>query len=139
MVEPNLRGATLEFGLEEELPLVFGDRVLIQQVLLNLILNAVEAMRSVADRPHLLGIRTESQNEGGVLVSVEDSGTGMNPAQMDQVFTPFYTTKSDGLGLGLSLSRSIIEDHGGRLWFAPNETDGVTFRFSLPEKRELNP
>lgn len=139
MVEPNLRSAVLEFGLTENLPFVFGDRVLIQQVLLNLILNAIDAMKSVTDRPCLLGIRTEAHDEGGVAVSVEDAGAGILPEQMDRIFTAFCTTKSGGLGLGLSLSRSIIEDHGGRLWFVPNETHGVTFRFTLPAQHDLAP
>ncbi|HSI85924.1 MAG: PAS domain-containing protein [Candidatus Methylacidiphilales bacterium] len=134
MVEPNLCGATLEFALTDGLPLVLGDRVLIQQVLLNLILNAVEAMKLVTGRPRLLGICTKARDEGGVWVRVTDAGEGIKREHLDRVFTAFYTTKSDGLGLGLSLSRSIIEDHGGRLWVTSNETHGVTFQFTLPEK-----
>lgn len=133
LVEPSLRGAALELGLSDALPHVLGDRVLIQQVLLNLILNAVEAMKAVVDRPRFLGIRTEASQQGGIVVAVEDAGVGIGPERTDQVFAAFYTTKSDGLGLGLPLSRSVIEDHGGRLWVEPNEIHGVTFRFTLPE------
>lgn len=106
--------------------------MLLQQVLLNLILNAVEAMKAVVDRPRLLGIRTEASEQGGIVFAVEDTGVGIGPRQMDQIFTAFYTTKSDGLGLGLPLSRSVIEEHGGKLWVEPNEIHGVTFRFTLP-------
>jgi C4-dicarboxylate-specific signal transduction histidine kinase len=133
LVEPNLRGATLEFDLADGLPRVFGDRVLIQQVLLNLVLNAVEAMKAVVDRPRLLGIRTKACEQGGIVVAVEDAGVGIGPGQTEQIFTAFYTTKSDGLGLGLPLSRSVIEDHGGKLWMEPNEIHGVTFWFTLPK------
>jgi signal transduction histidine kinase len=106
--------------------------VLIQQVLLNLILNAVEAMQAVVDRPRSLGIRTEACTQEGIVVTVKDAGMGIGPGQTDQIFTAFYTTKSDGLGLGLPLSRSVIEEHGGKLWVEPNEYHGVTFRFTLP-------
>ena len=131
LLEPNLRGVSLEFGLQERLPLVLGDRVLIQQILLNLILNALDAMRTVTDRARFLGIRTQFSAES-IVVSVEDAGVGIVPEHRDRVFTAFYTTKSDGLGLGLPLSRSVIEDHGGKLWLEPNHLHGVTFRFTLP-------
>lgn len=133
LVEPNLRGTTVELTLPEGLPHILGDRVLIQQVLLNLIFNAVDAMKVVTDRPRYLGIRTDYSQEGEILVAVKDVGIGIGPEQANHIFTAFYTTKSDGLGLGLPLCRSVIEDHGGKLWLEANEGHGVTFWFTLPD------
>ena len=109
-----------------------GDRVQLQQVLVNLILNAVEAMSSVEDGPRDLLIRTEQSQTGGILVAVRDSGPGIAPVDFDRVFEPFYTTKTSGIGMGLSICRSIISGHGGRLWVAPNEPRGTVFQFTLP-------
>jgi signal transduction histidine kinase len=111
---------------------VAGDRVQLQQVLLNLIVNAVEAMSAVHDRARELAIVSRVDNPDAVLVEVRDSGTGLNPQAVEQVFEAFYTTKTGGIGIGLSISRSIIEAHGGRLWAAPSEPHGAVFRFSLP-------
>jgi C4-dicarboxylate-specific signal transduction histidine kinase len=121
----------LERQLKTALPLVLGDRVQLQQVLLNLIVNAIEAMTVVTDRARLLWVETRVDESGKVLVSIADSGPGVG-AEADRVFSPFFTTKVNGMGMGLSISRSIIEDHGGRLWAAPNFPDGAVFCFALP-------
>ena len=114
------------------LPPVSGDRVQLQQVILNLIMNAIEAMSSVKDRARILRIRTVQQGPDSVLVAVQDSGIGLDPAQLERIFDAFYTTKQGGMGIGLSVSRSIIEAHGGRIWAALNEGPGLTFSFDLP-------
>ena len=107
-------------------------RVQLQQVVLNLILNAVEAMSTVEAGPRELSISTEQTETGDVLVSVRDSGPGIDPDHLDDVFQAFYTTKSSGVGMGLSICRSIIDAHGGRLWADTNASGGAVFRFSLP-------
>ena len=114
------------------LPPVAGDRVQLQQVVLNLIMNAIEGMSAVKDRTRILHIRTAQQSPDSVLVVVQDSGIGLDPAQLERIFDAFYTTKQGGMGIGLSVSRSIIEAHGGRIWAALNEGPGLTFRFDLP-------
>jgi PAS domain S-box-containing protein len=111
---------------------IVGDRVQLQQVLLNLILNGVEAMSAIHDRPRVLTIRSEGAGPAGMVVSVEDSGPGIDPATADQLFEPFFTTKRDGLGIGLSICRSIIETHGGRIWAEPRAPHGAAFRFTVP-------
>jgi PAS domain S-box-containing protein len=116
-------------------PVVLGDRVQLQQVVLNLIINGIEAMTSIVDRPRILLIRSKAQEAGELLVAVEDSGTGLDPRYVDHLFDAFFTTKTDGLGLGLSISRSIIEAHNGRLWASQNDTHGATFQFTLPTLR----
>jgi signal transduction histidine kinase len=114
-----------------------GDRVQLQQVVLNLTLNAVEAMGSVEAEARELLISTE-QNHTGVLVAVRDSGPGIDPTHLERVFEAFYTTKSSGMGMGLSVCRSIINAHGGRLWADANEPRGAVFQFTLPgSQREL--
>ena len=112
---------------------VEGDRVQLQQVLLNLILNAVEAMGSVEAGARELLISTE-QDHTGVLVAVRDSGPGIDATHLERVFEAFYTTKSSGVGMGLSICRSIIDAHGGRLWAEPNEPRGAVFQFTLPSR-----
>ncbi len=118
--------------LDRTLPGVMGDRVQLQQVLLNLILNAIEAMSGVHDRPRELTIVSRADGSGAIVVEVRDSGIGLDPGRAERVFEAFYTTKAEGLGIGLSISRSIVEAHGGRLWAAPSEPHGAVFRFSLP-------
>jgi C4-dicarboxylate-specific signal transduction histidine kinase len=113
------------------LPRVPGDRVQLQQVLVNLIINAIEAMRDVGEEERELLISSRNEPDG-VSVEVRDSGPGFAPADLDRVFEAFYTTKSDGLGLGLSICRSIIEAHNGRLWASPNVPRGASFQFVLP-------
>lgn len=128
----DLYGAALHTELTSELPEVIADRVQLQQVLLNLAANAIDAMKPVTDRPRVLRIRTNCHEGSAVLVMVEDSGIGLNPQQKEQLFETFFTTKSDGLGMGLSICRSIIEEHGGRLWVESNSGPGATFQFTLP-------
>ncbi|MBV8416278.1 MAG: GHKL domain-containing protein, partial [Verrucomicrobia bacterium] len=123
----------LQMALATDLPPIVGDRVQLQQVVLNLILNGIEAMSTVPDRPRELVIRTQrGENEGEVCVAVQDSGIGLDPSSLEQIFDAFHTTKPGGMGLGLSISRSIIEGHGGRLWAEPNRDRGATFQFTLP-------
>jgi PAS domain S-box-containing protein len=112
--------------------LIQGDRVQVQQVVLNLILNAVEAMGSVEAGPRELLIKTEQHQPNGVLVAARDSGPGIDPEHLERVFEAFYTTKSNGVGMGLSICRSIIDAHGGRLWAEANEPRGTIFQFTLP-------
>jgi C4-dicarboxylate-specific signal transduction histidine kinase len=117
--------------LDANLPAVTGDRVQVQQVLMNLILNGIEAMSSVEDRGRDLVIRTQPSEGGRVRVAVQDSGIGLVPPSGEQIFDAFYTTKPGGLGMGLSISRSIVETHGGRLWVTANDGPGATFQFTL--------
>lgn len=116
-------------------PVVLGERIQLQQVVLNLIMNGMEAMNSIVDRPRVLLIRSKAQETGVLLVAIEDSGTGLDPRNVDHLFDTFFTTKTNGLGLGLSISRSIIEAHNGRLWASQNDTHGATFHFTLPTLR----
>jgi signal transduction histidine kinase len=118
--------------LAGELPRVQGDRVQLQQVILNLFLNASDAMSGVDDRPRQLVIRTERNEQDRVRLSVRDTGVGFEPRGADRLFDAFYTTKSGGMGIGLSVSRSIIESHKGRIWATPNDGPGATFSFSIP-------
>ena len=121
-----------QLDLAPGLPPVFGDRIQIQQVILNLIRNGSDAMSTVAGHPRELLIKTESNESGGVSLSVRDAGVGIDPKVEEKLFEAFYTTKSDGMGMGLSVSRSIIESHQGRLWAVRNEGPGATFLFSIP-------
>lgn len=118
--------------LAEDLPPVTGDRVQLQQVILNLLLNASEAMSGVDDRPRQLLIKTERDDGENVYLRVKDAGVGFGPQGPDKLFEPFYTTKNGGMGIGLSVSRSIIESHHGRLWATENDGHGATFSFSIP-------
>lgn len=121
----------LERRLTEPLPLVFGDRVQLQQVLLNLIMNSIEALSPVTDRPRILAVQSRADESNNVLVAVSDSGIGLRPGT-NSIFTPFFTTKENGMGMGLPISRSLIEAHGGELWAAPNSPHGTVFSFTLP-------
>ena len=118
--------------LADQLPPVTGDRVQLQQVILNLVRNSSDAMSTVDDRPRQLLIRTQPDEHDRVRLSVQDVGVGFDPQAMKKLFEAFYTTKNDGMGIGLSVSRSIIESHHGRLWATPNDGPGVTFSFSIP-------
>ena len=122
--------------LAEDLPPVTGDRVQLQQVILNLLRNASDAMSGVDDRPRRLVIRTERDEDDHVRLTVQDTGVGFEPQAVGRLFEAFYTTKSGGMGIGLSVSRSIIESHHGRLWAAPNDGPGATFSFSIPRRPE---
>jgi len=121
----------LHTHLAGDLPEVPGDRVQLQQIILNLILNAVEAMSGLADRPRELAVRSGA-SDSDVSVEVRDSGSGLDAESIDRLFDSFYTTKPNGMGMGLAISRSIVEAHGGRLWATPNEPHGAVFRFTLP-------
>jgi PAS domain S-box-containing protein len=125
-------GIAVQTDLAPDVPNVFGDRVQLQQVLLNLILNGIDAMRTITDRPRELRIKT-AKHPDGVLIQVHDSGDGVNPEQANHIFDPFFTTKSQGIGIGLSVGRSIVEAHGGRLWFTPGPSHGVVFQFTVPK------
>ena len=133
LVGPELRKnrISVERQLTKTLPLVTADRVELQQVLLNLIMNGIEAMAGVTDRPCLVGVQSRIDESGNVLVSVSDSGTGLG-SEDDRAFTPFFTTKANGMGMGLPISRSLVENHGGRLWATPNAPHGATFSFTVP-------
>ncbi len=122
-------GVTLD--LESHVPPVMGDRVQLQQVILNLVMNGVEAMNDVGDRPRQLLISTRAA-EQGVAMTVQDSGVGIDPAVFEKLFEPFFTTKPEGMGMGLSVSRAIVQRHGGRLWASMNEGFGTTFHVALP-------
>jgi len=127
-------GVTLHYELADDLPPAFGDRVQLQQVILNLLRNAADAMIPVDDRPRQLLIRTERDHGNLVCLSVKDSGIGFTAHSADRIFEPFYSTKSDGMGIGLSISRSIIEAHQERLWATVNDGPGCTFSFVVPCK-----
>jgi C4-dicarboxylate-specific signal transduction histidine kinase len=121
----------------DDLQCVTADRVQLQQVVLNLLRNALDAISAVDDRPRDLLIRTEREEGDGVRLSVKDAGVGFDPHTMDQLFEAFYSTKSDGMGVGLSVSRSIIENHQGRLWAVLNDGPGATFSFSVPARPHM--
>jgi PAS domain S-box-containing protein len=118
--------------LADDLPPVMGDRVQLQQVVLNLLMNAADAMTDIDDRPRRLIVRTERDEGDHVRLSVQDAGVGFGPQGVDKLFEPFYTTKNGGMGIGLAVSRSIIDSHHGRLWATPNNGPGATFSFSIP-------
>jgi signal transduction histidine kinase len=128
----------LQAELALDLPTISGDRIQLQQVILNLLRNASEAMADVHDRRRQVTIRTERDDNDRVRVSVRDAGVGINPASMSQLLDAFYTTKADGMGIGLSVSRSIIERHGGRLWAESGNGPGATFSFSIPRDPGTN-
>ena len=131
-------GVSVQIRLADGLSPVQGDRVQVQQVVLNLVLNAVEAMGSVEAGARELSISTEQNRTDGVLVAVRDSGSGIDPTHLERVFEAFYTTKSSGTGMGLSICRSIIDAHGGRLWAEANEPRGAVFQFTLPGAAETS-
>jgi len=125
-------GVLLRTELATGLPPIEGDRIQLQQVILNLLMNGIEASVGVTDRPRELVIRSQLDAPDAVLVAVEDAGVGLDPDKMGRVFDAFFTTKPEGMGMGLSISRSIIEAHGGRLWARRNAGPGATFQFVLP-------
>jgi signal transduction histidine kinase len=122
----------LRTELHPDVPLVLGDRVQLQQVILNLMVNAIEAMNDVTDRQRELSIQSQEAAPGSVQVTVQDCGCGLEPDQLDHLFEAFFTTKAGGIGMGLSISRTIIESHGGRLWATTNPGHGASFQFALP-------
>src|ERR1700741_3121561 len=128
--------AEVRTQLASELPPVRGDRIQLQQVLINLVINGIQAMASVTDRARVLVIRTQRHGDDELLVGVEDAGVGIAPENLARLFSAFYTTKPDGMGMGLSISRSIVEAHGGEVWATPNSGPGMTFQFTLSAYRE---
>jgi PAS domain S-box-containing protein len=137
-VLPLLRGelekrrTKLDTHLQSNLPLVLGDRIELQQVLINLLMNGIESMSSIMDRPRVLTVQSRIVESGEVEVAVRDCGVGISVNQMRSLFDPFFTTKPGGMGMGLPISRSIIEAHGGKLWASSNASCGATFQFTLP-------
>ena len=127
---------SLQTQLSNDVPLIWGDRIQLQQVILNLMMNGVEAMSESSEGPRQLLICSGADASGGIVVAVRDSGPGLARENLDRLFTPFYTTKPQGMGMGLAISRSIVEAHGGRLWATANEDKGATFQFTLPTRGE---
>jgi signal transduction histidine kinase len=130
--EVQRNGVALETQLSEDVPVILADRIQLQQVVLNLMMNAIEAMSGAGEGPRELLVRSGTDESQGVLVSVQDSGPGFDPKSLDHLFDAFYTTKPQGLGMGLAISRSIVEAHGGRLWATANAPHGAVFQFTLP-------
>jgi signal transduction histidine kinase len=123
---------SLRLELAPELPPVLSDRVQLQQVIINFVMNGIQAMADIGDAPRELLIESRHDNGGNVVVAVRDCGTGIDPENAHRLFDAFFSTKSDGMGMGLSICRSIIEAHGGRVWASNNTGRGATFQFSLP-------
>ena len=121
----------VDHQLQTDLPPVSADRVQLQQVVLNLIMNGIEASIAVTNRPRVLWVNSRIDESGDVFVAVRDSGTGFS-SDVNHIFAPFFTTKAKGMGMGLSISRSLVESHGGRLWATPNSPHGAVFSFTLP-------
>jgi PAS domain S-box-containing protein len=126
------RSLVVQTILAADLPLALGDRVQLQQVIMNLALNGADAMSSVTDRPRVLRVESKVNSEGRILVTIEDSGTGVDEAIRHRIFDPLFTTKPAGMGMGLSICRRIIEAHGGRLWASPRTPHGTEFQFTIP-------
>jgi signal transduction histidine kinase len=133
--ELQTEGIVVQTGLSTQLPLVYGDSGQLQQVILNLVRNAADAMNSMSGRPRVLRVDSAIHDPDSVVVLIEDSGTGIDPKDIDRIFDSFFTTKSDGMGMGLSICRSIIEAHGGRLWAASRVGHGAVFNIQLPAFR----
>jgi PAS domain S-box-containing protein len=123
---------TLRTEFASDLPPIYGDRVQLQQVILNLVANAIDAMKSIHEHPRELWISSRATSDGQILITVRDCGTGVEPNILENVFQAFFTTKKEGMGLGLSISRTIVETHGGRMWALSNNDQGATFQFTLP-------
>jgi signal transduction histidine kinase len=130
-------GVSLKMRLSDGLPHILADKVQLQQVILNLIMNAIEAMSEVAEGSRELLIETSSAEAGGVFFTISDSGPGLPQINLDRLFEAFYTTKASGLGMGLSICRSIVEAHGGRLTAANRPDGGARFQFTLPGHIDL--
>jgi signal transduction histidine kinase len=127
---------SLRMELASALPVVLADRIQLQQVIINLVINGIEAMQPVTNRPRELVIQSHQDEAHQVMVSVKDCGVGISAEDADRLFNAFFTTKSSGMGMGLSICRSIIAAHGGRLWAEPNLPQGATFHFTLPSRQE---
>ena len=138
-VELRRSRSIVQTDFAELLPAVSGDRVQLQQVILNLLLNAADAMADIEDRPRTLRVRTEIHESDSVKLLVQDSGVGLDPRGVEKLFEPFHTTKAHGLGIGLAISRSIIESHQGKLWGKANDGPGATFGFCIPATSASHP
>jgi PAS domain S-box-containing protein len=125
---------TVHAELDRELPSILGDSLQLERVILNLVINGIEAMATVTDRRRELSIRSQIDEADDVVITVQDSGVGLDPQAIDRIFDPFFSTKSKGLGMGLSICRSIVEAHGGRLWATPGAPHGAVIRFTLPTR-----
>jgi signal transduction histidine kinase len=134
--ETNRYSISVRAELDADLPKVMADTVLVQQVMMNLIMNGIDAMKE-ADRDRELAIYSRRTENGLLTVSVSDTGVGLPPQQADRIFDAFFTTKSQGIGMGLRISRSIVESHGGRLWAADNSPHGASFYFTLPAPADV--
>jgi len=131
-IEAEKEGVRIRLELDEYLPRVLADRIMIEQVVLNLVKNGIEAMRDTDIASRLLTIVTRAADSGGVEIAVTDRGHGIARDVEESLFSPFFTTKAQGMGMGLNICRSIVEFHDGRLWFSPNQAGGSVFRFTLP-------
>ena len=134
--EMHMNRVSLQTQLADNLPAVRADRIQLQQVILNLLINGIEAMNRSNEGSRELGVSTERDGSSGVVIAIRDAGVGLNPENLEHLFDPFYTTKPDGMGMGLAISRSIIEAHGGLLWATPNTPCGAVFQFTLPHDSE---
>jgi C4-dicarboxylate-specific signal transduction histidine kinase len=130
--ELHMRKVSARTELAATLPIVLGDRVQLQQVILNLVLNGIDSMLTVNNRPRVLIIGSRLEGSGNILVFIRDHGTGLNPEIIDKIFDPFFTTKFEGIGMGLAICRSIVEAHSGRLWASAATPHGAVFQFTLP-------
>ena len=136
--DANCKGIEITLALAPDLPPVRGDRIQLQQVVLNLIVNAMDAMSTVEEAERELVVETKVDEDlGGILLAVCDTGPGVDPQELEKVFSAFYTTKPEGMGMGLAISRSIIKEHGGRLWARANDERGATFQFTLPARNAM--
>ncbi|MHC4386415.1 MAG: sensor histidine kinase, partial [Planctomycetota bacterium] len=131
-----MRKISLQLEIDESVPTVSGDRIQIQQVILNLILNSTEALTHSKTKPGVIVLQSHQEDGQFIALSVRDNGPGIKAQTMDHLFDPFYTTKKEGLGMGLAISRSIVEEHGGRLWARNNPEGGATFYFTIPITKE---
>ncbi len=135
-MEAAQNGASLSSRLSDDIPPVWADRIEVQQVILNLIINAIEAVNESGTGKRDVLVTTAKIGPNDVILTVRDTGTGLDPAKLEHIFDAFYTTKREGMGMGLAVSRSILEAHGGRLWATSNEPCGAVFQFTLPIGRE---
>src|SRR5262249_33928219 len=126
------RGVAVRTNLSTSLPTVLGDRIQLQQVIMNLIMNGADAMSPVTSRPRILHVGSAPDTSGSVLIAIEDSGTGIDATIVDRIFDPLFTSKPNGMGMGLCICRSIIEAHGGRLWASPGSPHGTVLHFTVP-------
>jgi signal transduction histidine kinase len=126
------RGVSVRLDLSSELPPVLGDRVQLQQVIMNLIMNGADAMSLISSRPRILRLASRIDLPSSIVVAIEDSGTGLEAGLLDRIFDPLFTTKPDGMGMGLAICKSIVDGHGGRIWAVPDRSNGTIFHFTLP-------